>query len=248
MKKAPAFQFYTKDFIVDVQAWTNEEVGAYIRLLCYQWDNGSIPSDKSRLNLIVADPMFFDNIWTNISYKFLAKNGAFYNKRLEESRVSMIKYRKSAARAGRKGAKKRWGTLPKPYKGKVSSSSPSSPSIKTTKVVRGKPDINSCIEYLGEKVESIDGTVKSNRHACNNLLKKIKRDFPTVDAVESVKTLIDRGLTEDFHIKNMTNFNYIYKNMMKLKNISKKAEEEGVLPDSPLGNQAREIKARNLAK
>jgi len=33
MNKAPAFQFYASDFLVDTAEMTNQEVGAYIRLL-----------------------------------------------------------------------------------------------------------------------------------------------------------------------------------------------------------------------
>lgn len=41
--KAPAFQFYADDFIGGTVDMSAEEVGAYIRLLCYQWGRGAIP-------------------------------------------------------------------------------------------------------------------------------------------------------------------------------------------------------------
>jgi len=36
MSKPPAFQFYASDFLVDTIDLSNEELGAYVRLLCYQ--------------------------------------------------------------------------------------------------------------------------------------------------------------------------------------------------------------------
>ena len=49
MNKAPAFQLYSNDFLVDTMAWSAFEVGIYIRLLLYQWTNESIPEDPERL-------------------------------------------------------------------------------------------------------------------------------------------------------------------------------------------------------
>lgn len=44
---SPAFQFYTNEWIgnYNVQLLSLEEEGAYIRLLCYCWNEGSIPND-----------------------------------------------------------------------------------------------------------------------------------------------------------------------------------------------------------
>lgn len=49
--KRPAFQFYPQDFLSDpnVMALTNEQVGIYIKLICFCWMQGSIPSDIQRL-------------------------------------------------------------------------------------------------------------------------------------------------------------------------------------------------------
>jgi len=38
-----------KRFLVDTAEMTNEEVGIYMRMLCYQWENGSVTSDTDRL-------------------------------------------------------------------------------------------------------------------------------------------------------------------------------------------------------
>jgi uncharacterized protein YdaU (DUF1376 family) len=50
--KSPAFQFYPADYLADakVQLMTLEEEGAYIRLLCYCWREGHLPSDDVSLS------------------------------------------------------------------------------------------------------------------------------------------------------------------------------------------------------
>lgn len=52
--KAPAFQFYANDFLGGTAFMTAEEVGAYIRLLCYSWDKGAIPNDDRILQRLAG--------------------------------------------------------------------------------------------------------------------------------------------------------------------------------------------------
>ena len=81
----------------------------------------------------------------------------------------------------------------------------------------GNSDINSCIEYLGEKLDStLDGTITENRRYCYNLLRKMKKDFPEMDAVENVKLLIDSALNDKFHSRNATGFKYLYYNTQRI--------------------------------
>jgi len=51
MNKAPAFQFYVKDWLSDinVMAMSAEERGAYIMLLCMDWNEEGLPDDYSLL-------------------------------------------------------------------------------------------------------------------------------------------------------------------------------------------------------
>ena len=47
--KPPSFDFFPDDFIAGTYHLPAEAVGIYVRLLCYQWNNGSIPSDENEL-------------------------------------------------------------------------------------------------------------------------------------------------------------------------------------------------------
>lgn len=89
----------------------------------------------------------------------------------------------------------------------------------------GKPDINECIEYLKHKIGATDGTERSNRYQCNNLLKKIEKEFPGADVVLAVKALIERGLADNFHSKNLTNFGYLFRNWVKIKNLKNNGQQ-----------------------
>lgn len=64
--KSPAFQFYPGDYLADpkVAAMTTEAEGAYMRLLCYAWIDGGIPSDHAMLApMCKLTPERFEAVW-----------------------------------------------------------------------------------------------------------------------------------------------------------------------------------------
>lgn len=89
----------------------------------------------------------------------------------------------------------------------------------------GHPEINELMSYFKNKV-LLDLTITQNRNYCSNLLKKLKKEFPGADAVASIKQIIDVGLEDKFHSKNLTNFKYLYYNVSKLINIGKEKKRD----------------------
>lgn len=112
MGKPPAFQLYASDFYMDTAGWTVAQVGAYTRLLMYEWVNGPMPSDMASLSRIagISDARTMYKMWSGtIGKKFISNNGnLLYNKRLEEEREKQFKYREKQAEKGLSGAKIRW--------------------------------------------------------------------------------------------------------------------------------------------
>jgi uncharacterized protein YdaU (DUF1376 family) len=104
MGKAPAFQFYANDFMGATITWDAIACGMYIRLLCTQWVNGSIPDDQRRIARAAGvDLADLQREWHLIEPKFpIAKDGTRKNARLEEVRSrheEVSKSRKDAADA-----------------------------------------------------------------------------------------------------------------------------------------------------
>jgi len=76
MAKDPAFLFYTGDFQVGTQFFTNEQVGIYLRLLMAQHQHGHLCEDEVIFICGKLDP--------KIMSKFLQdEDGKYYNFRLE---------------------------------------------------------------------------------------------------------------------------------------------------------------------
>jgi uncharacterized protein YdaU (DUF1376 family) len=94
--KPPAFQFYADDFIGGTVDMTTEEVGAYIRLLCYQWGHGKAPVSKEAIDRVAG---------CTVSSTVLNKFRRGKNVRLEAERRKQIEYREKQAINGAKGGR-----------------------------------------------------------------------------------------------------------------------------------------------
>lgn len=123
-EKPPAFQFYPNDFILDndLKTMSNEAVGMYIKLLCYDWMNDGIPADKRAIMRLAdynhtdlqgetRDSGDFDIIFEQIAGKFIphpTKDGIATNPRLIRERKKQKKNKIKRKNAGELGAKARW--------------------------------------------------------------------------------------------------------------------------------------------
>jgi len=89
MAKDPAFLFYPSDFNDGTQDFTNEEVGAYLRLLMFQFSQGHLPLDRIKRKL----GRDYDKLWEVLKYKFVTDgNGNYYNERLQEEQIKRMRF------------------------------------------------------------------------------------------------------------------------------------------------------------
>jgi len=80
----PWYPLYHADFATDTQAWTAEQVGCLIRLMNYQWANGSVPVSHLLLARICSvETDTFKEIWQTLKPKFEpVASGHLLNRRL----------------------------------------------------------------------------------------------------------------------------------------------------------------------
>lgn len=107
--KSPAFRFYANDFFQGTFMMSLQEVGAYIRLLCYEWDNGSIPDDPAERARIMGCSKGQEAVlWNRVEKKFTLAADGYINDRLEEERRKQFEYRRRQSDRGIAGATGRW--------------------------------------------------------------------------------------------------------------------------------------------
>lgn len=106
MKTPPAFQFYPQDFLVGCADMTPDEVGGYIRLLCYQWTKGGIPNDMRKIRQLTG--LFDEAALKCVLVKFCVyDDGLLRNERLEQTRTDQRAYSEKQSKIARDGWEKR---------------------------------------------------------------------------------------------------------------------------------------------
>jgi len=131
-ERAPAFQFYANDFLTDEQqaAMTLEQVGVYIRLLCYCWREQTIPDEPAKVALMVGGGITarrMSAIWPAIRVCFeeVSGTGRLQHPRLERERLVQAEWREKSAKGGRHSQANRKGgatTVQPPFQANVDSS------------------------------------------------------------------------------------------------------------------------------
>ena len=134
-RKAPAFQFYADDFLAGTLEMSQEEVGQFIRLLCHQWNRGSIPVETEKQQRLTGGCVSVD-----VLVKFrLCEDGLLRNERLETVRSEKDRYLQQQSQKGRKSAELRklasTGSQP--------DTQPESNSGSTVVEIRLQPKVNS---------------------------------------------------------------------------------------------------------
>ena len=102
MAKLPYFPLYTSDFISDTIDLSNEEMGAYIRVLMYSWQKGKFSLDK--IVRVIGDV----EIWEAISHYFREEDGLWFNPRMERERMKAREKHEKAVVRAKAGADARW--------------------------------------------------------------------------------------------------------------------------------------------
>ena len=151
---SPAFQFYPKDYLTSehVARMSLDEQGAYVRLLCHAWLEGSIPSNKKDIaRMLGVSAQKLTAMWPSISRCFgpdPEDPNRLLSPRLQREVEKQEAYAKRASKGGKAAAKKRAkkrakngaSTSQAPLKSNTSSPSPSSsPNKSVIKDNGGKP-------------------------------------------------------------------------------------------------------------
>ena len=94
--KPPAFQFYANDFVAGTAFMSAEEVGAYIRLLCYSWINGPLPTSDILLTRLAGCS---SEALVAVRGKFQLVEGKLINVKLESVRDAQRLYSQRQSKA-----------------------------------------------------------------------------------------------------------------------------------------------------
>jgi len=109
MGALPYFKFYVSDWRGGVEALTLEERGAFITLLAWSWENGPLPTEKTRLATLLGITVpKFTRLWRTLGEFWVDSEVGWINERLELERAKLADQHEGLAKAGKKGAERRW--------------------------------------------------------------------------------------------------------------------------------------------
>lgn len=102
--KLPKMPIDVAKYLVSFRHMTLEERGIYIDLLCFQWMNGSIPSDPKQLAKMLGSTITdLGRIWRDMSAYFEASpDGRLINKELDSVRRKAFKLRERLSAGAQK--------------------------------------------------------------------------------------------------------------------------------------------------
>lgn len=113
--KSPAFQFYPADWLGSqrVSLMSLEEEGAYIRLLSYCWQHGSVPADPDAAARLIgkgASPVLASKVLT--MFQPPLENGSPFgavlvHERLQAEKEKQVAWKTKSSEGGKKSAEKR---------------------------------------------------------------------------------------------------------------------------------------------
>lgn len=113
MAKDPILPLYYNDLTTSTQDWTDEEFGAYVRLLIHQWRQGGLPKDYQRLTRLATS---LDTNWSLLKGKFVEVDGLLKNPVMEEIRQKRDRHkekqRENISKRYQKSTKPPTKTLP----------------------------------------------------------------------------------------------------------------------------------------
>jgi uncharacterized protein YdaU (DUF1376 family) len=107
-ESAPAFQLYVRDWIVSTAYLTDEQSGAYMRLLCHAWEANGLPVDEEEIQQLGRwTNEQWARIWPKVKTKWQKRGSRLVNPRQELERDGLKRYKEAAARGGRRSAEVR---------------------------------------------------------------------------------------------------------------------------------------------
>lgn len=190
MNKSPAFQFYPSDWLGSqrVSLMTLEEEGAYIRLLSYCWQHGSVPADPEAVARLIgkgASTTLASRVLTMFQPPLvpplvppLSGGNVLVHERLEEERNKQLNWKMKSSEGGKKSAELRKARvveppLQPPYQPNGNSSSSSSIDLSNDK---STPDKES-------------GVVVKKQVIDDAWIADLKRHYPTTDIDQELRNM-----------------------------------------------------------
>lgn len=191
MNKPPAFQFYADDFLGGTTIFNTEETGAYILLLCHQWNTGGLPKEEKLIRRIAKVNDEFD--LSLVLSKFKDVDGKLKNERMEQERQKQIEFRARQSENGKMGGRPKTQALtnPNPNQTPPSPSPSASPKEKEEGALEKKANF---MEFIPMSLKCRNDFMDAWTDWCE-YRKQIRHSLVESTAIQQLKKMDAWGAT-----------------------------------------------------
>jgi uncharacterized protein YdaU (DUF1376 family) len=233
MNKPPAFMLYADDWLGSKQIalMTPEQEGAYIHLLCHEWNDDECALPTSDADLAVLSRL--GRKWNKNKERILAcfyeEGGKLYNAKLLGIWQDLMAQRKRCSEGGKKAQRQRKGsskvaatTLQAPTQGGTNIPTPSTssstiPRESNDSLSRARGQSGVTPEFLENHPEYED--IMASEELCSldpMHYKRLKANYPSVDAKQAVAQACILAANQVGGIRNVYSFvEYRFKDIDK---------------------------------
>jgi len=165
--KAPAFQFYPKDYLSDakIRAMTFKQRGMYWTLVCHCWIEQGLPADPKEIARILGIPTparFEQHDWPAIGRCFYLKEGTYQHGRLDIERRKQDEYREAGRLAGiASGESRRRRANERPFNDRSTDREPNGNSSSPSAICNEDQDQNKAAHTARRDTLSVEKLLKT---------------------------------------------------------------------------------------
>jgi uncharacterized protein YdaU (DUF1376 family) len=108
-ERLPYFPCYAADLLVSTTPMSDEQLGAYTRLLLHAWIEEGLPTDLTAVRALGRwSQAAWSRIWPVVGSKWVEQGSRLVNPRQERERAKLMATLDRKSDAGKAGARKRW--------------------------------------------------------------------------------------------------------------------------------------------
>lgn len=214
----PYMPLYIKDFLVDeaVVCMTNEQLGAYVRLLMHNWLEGSVPDDEQKLAMLARAgrrwghlkasvlPLFPRTVTQECETENGHKSDTGCHRRCNPRVMEELKKRAEYVASQRDKANKRWqgdgqegDAVAMPGQCLPSSLSPSSSEPEKKKNGKMTQDQWKQVDLIEEVIKKLEGDKSPDHHKARAFFIQCAKKLTGPQVHEALAAVQDKRLGEE---------------------------------------------------
>lgn len=198
MKRHHWFPFYFERFLIGTSGMNDREVGAYLRLLIYQFDKGPIPNNHPSLKIPKVKAKFVSVIDPSSPHHGPVIDPSWINASMEAIKTRHLETGQKLSESGIKGNEKRWGAI----------ANVSPPDRKKDKIIEQEKIIDKDVplysNYLIYLNKALNRKYRGDAKSKAQFSARVKDGYKSPDFAKAIQTAMNDVFHKEQNYKYLT--------------------------------------------